>query len=100
MPWVEKNIEFLYEQLKNIEFLYEQLISLRIPSTVHLFIEDKTHWIPTSSAAQKSQQEGDVALSDEEKPGSDDKDGNRVVEDGKEEESQHTEKDSEEPMET
>lgn len=41
-----------------------------------------------------------MALSDEEKPGSDDKDGNRVVEDGKEEESQHTEKDSEEPMET
>ena len=53
-----------------------------------------------AGTAKKSQQNGDRALSDEEKLQSDDKDGNRVVEDGKEEESRHAEKDSEEPMES
>ena len=66
----------------------------------------KTHLITLNlpSPAQKTQQNGEEAVPDKEKPTTEDKDGgnanNVVEEEGKEEESQGTEKDSEEPMET
>ena len=67
----------------------------------------KTHLVILNlpSPAQKTQQNGEEAVPDKEKPTTEDKDGgntnNVVEEEGKEEESsQGTEKDSEEPMET